>query len=256
MFHAKFASIKDFKHVIEATRDLIEVANFKLGKNGLSFQAVDNSRTALVALQIGPKGFEQLQADEEIFLGMKFINLYKVFKCIESDNSLIIENSEEDKFVKMFFSDAVDMKLARFNLSLMNKVEDELNIPEFGFESKVVVASEEFARIIRDLNQISEEVQITVTKQFMSLSVKSEMIEGTITYKNSHSVKDDKFVKLNVTSEFSNVFSLKFLTEFCRAAPLSDVVVLYFSKETPLTIEFPIQKYGSLRYYLAPKLTE
>ena len=256
MFQAKFLSIKDFKIVIEATRDLLDVANFKLNKHGLSFQAVDISRTALVSFQLSPKAFEEINATEEILLGIKFQNLYKVFKCIESNNSLLLENSEQEKYVRLFFADPPQMKLASFNLSLMNKIEDEINIPEAPFDSKVTLSSEEFARIMRDLYQISEDVQISASKQIFSLAVKSEMIEGSLTYKNTHSAQDLKFVKLNVSGEFANVFSLKFLTEFCRAAPLSDVVILYFSKETPLTVEFPIDNHGCLRYYLAPKFEE
>ena len=255
MFSAKFEKVKDLKSVIEATRDLIDVANFKLNKNGLSFQAIDTTRTVLVDFQISEKGFLNLKSSEEVTLGIKFQNLYKVFKCIFGDYSLQIRNADVDKFVHMHFENPTETKIARFNLSLMNKVEDDLEIPNSSYDSRVTINSEEFARIIRDLNQIDDDVQIHITKKFFSLSVKSEFIEGSMVYKNTTLAKDEKLVKINVTSEHSGVYSLKFLNEFCRAAILSDVVVLYFSESTPLVVEFELEgKTGSLRYFLASKL--
>ena len=254
MFYAKFDSIKEFKAVIDATRELIDIANFKLSKKGLAFQAVDTSKTVLIDFFIGPNGFSALKSSEEILLGVNFQNLFKVFKCVLPTYSLEFSNADADRFVHLLFKDVSESKIARFNMSLLNKIEDNLDIPNSGYDSRVTMNSEEFARIIRDLNQISDDVQLTVDKKFFSFSVKSEFIEGTLIYKNSNSAKEDKLVKVNVTSKYSGVYSLKFLNDFCRAAPLSETVVLYFSANTPLVVDFPIGSYGSLRFFLASKM--
>ena len=255
MFHAKLEKIREIKIVIDATRDLIDVANVKLNKKGLSFQAVDTSRTALVDFHLGTKAFTELKSSQEIMLGIKFINLFKVFKCIDGDHSLEISNADEEKFVRLFFKDSPEMKLARFNLNLVTKLEDELDIPDTPYDSKVIINSEEFSRIIRDFSQISEDLNIHANHNFFSLNVKSEFIEGTIVYKNSDAHGKGRFFKMNVKGNYSGTFSLKFLNEFCRSSPLSENIILYFSENTPLVVEYVIQNYGSLRYFLASKMT-
>ncbi len=51
-------------------------------------------------------------------------------------------------------------------------------------------------------------------------------------------------------------FSLKYLTNFSKAASLSNRVTLSMSADTPLLVEYKIEDMGYLRYYLAPKIGE
>jgi proliferating cell nuclear antigen len=49
---------------------------------------------------------------------------------------------------------------------------------------------------------------------------------------------------------------MRYLNFFCKAAPLSPTVTLSLSKDVPLVVEFKIENYGYVRYYLAPKIDE
>ncbi|KAH8622607.1 hypothetical protein IG631_22882 [Alternaria alternata] len=51
----------------------------------------------------------------------------------------------------------------------------------------------------------------------------------------------------------SLTFSLKYLTNFCKASGLSDSVKLCLSSEVPLLVEYALQDQSYLRFYLAPK---
>ena len=51
-------------------------------------------------------------------------------------------------------------------------------------------------------------------------------------------------------------FAMRYLNFFCKAAPLSPTVTLSLSKDVPLVVEFKIENYGYVRYYLAPKIDE
>jgi len=48
----------------------------------------------------------------------------------------------------------------------------------------------------------------------------------------------------------------RYLNLFNKASSLSNQVILYLSKDTPLCVEFKIENLGSLKYYLAPKINE
>jgi proliferating cell nuclear antigen len=52
----------------------------------------------------------------------------------------------------------------------------------------------------------------------------------------------------------SLTFSLKYLTNFCKASGLSDSVKLCLSSEVPLLVEYALQDNSYLRFYLAPKV--
>lgn len=49
-------------------------------------------------------------------------------------------------------------------------------------------------------------------------------------------------------------FSLKYLTNFCKASGLSKQVKLCLSNEVPLLVEYGLENNSYLRFYLAPKV--
>jgi proliferating cell nuclear antigen len=51
-------------------------------------------------------------------------------------------------------------------------------------------------------------------------------------------------------------FALRYLNMFNKANSLNDKVHIHLSNEAPLTVRYNIEEYGSLKFYLAPKITE
>jgi proliferating cell nuclear antigen len=51
-------------------------------------------------------------------------------------------------------------------------------------------------------------------------------------------------------------FALRYLQQFTKATPLSPFVYLRMSKDVPLMVEYKIENFGHLRYYLAPKIDD
>ena len=52
-----------------------------------------------------------------------------------------------------------------------------------------------------------------------------------------------------------STFSVQYLVNFTKAAPLSSAVTLHMADKVPLLVEFAFEN-GHVRYYLAPKLAE
>ena len=61
---------------------------------------------------------------------------------------------------------------------------------------------------------------------------------------------------LDVDEPVNLSFALRYLNLFNKASSLSNQVVLYLSHDTPLCVEFKIERLGSLKYYLAPKIND
>ena len=51
-------------------------------------------------------------------------------------------------------------------------------------------------------------------------------------------------------------FALRYLTLFTKATPLGPVVTLSMTPDNPIVVEYPIDTFGYVRYYLAPKIDE
>ena len=79
--------------------------------------------------------------------------------------------------------------------------------------------------------------------------------EGSSSKGKAAATEIDVPVQIELTQAVKLTFSLKYLSNFAKAAPLSAEVKLSMSKEFPLLCEFAFET-GHVRYYLAPKLAE
>lgn len=63
-------------------------------------------------------------------------------------------------------------------------------------------------------------------------------------------------VMITLEEMVTQTFSLRYLNNFTKATGLSDKVTLRMGAEVPLEVEYKIADFGSLRYYLAPKIDD
>ena len=66
--------------------------------------------------------------------------------------------------------------------------------------------------------------------------------------------KPESNIEINLSEPVALTFSLKYLTNFCKASGLSASVKLCLSNEVPLLVEYGLQNNSYLRFYLAPKV--
>jgi proliferating cell nuclear antigen len=98
-------------------------------------------------------------------------------------------------------------------------------------------------------------VSIECTKEGVKFACQGDIGSGSVQLRQHSSVdKPSENVEIDLTEPVSLTFSLKYLTNFCKASGLSDSVKLCLSSEVPLLVEYGLQNNSYLRFYLAPKV--
>jgi proliferating cell nuclear antigen len=98
-------------------------------------------------------------------------------------------------------------------------------------------------------------VSIECTKDGVSFKCNGDIGNGSVTLRQHTNVEDeDKNVEINLSEPVALTFSLKYLTNFCKASGLSKSVKLCLSNEVPLLVEYSLSNNSFLRFYLAPKV--
>jgi proliferating cell nuclear antigen len=128
----------------------------------------------------------------------------------------------------------------------------------------MLVSSLEFVeKWLRFLKQVPKKtlilnplVTIETSKESIKFAVNGEIGGGSIVIKANDSEKPEEKTLLEVDEPVSLSFALRYLNLFNKASNLSTQVVLSMSNDTPLVVEYKIEKLGSLRFYLAPKITD
>lgn len=100
-------------------------------------------------------------------------------------------------------------------------------------------------------------VSIECSKDGVKFACSGDIGSGSVILKQNPSLdKPGESVTIDMTEPVALTFSLKYLTNFCKASGLSDQVKLCLSSEVPLLVEYGLQEQSYLRFYLAPKVKE
>jgi proliferating cell nuclear antigen len=134
---------------------------------------------------------------------------------------------------------------------------EQLGVPDTPYKCTVKMPSDEFQRIVRDLQVLGDTCKISCTKEGIRFTVSGAMGTGNIlTRANAASDKDEENVVIDMEEPVELNFALRYLNFFTKATPLSKSVILSMSPGLPVVVEYPIDEIGHVKYYLAPKVEE
>lgn len=245
--------------IIAAISELVADANFDCREQGMSLQAMDSSHVSLVSLLLRAEGFEPWVCEESCQLGIRLEHMTKLLKCMHAKDSLELsckENAEELDFV---FKSQNEERVSHFSLKLMEIDTEHLGIPETDYKTCVEMPSSEFMRICRDLSSFGDTLTIHVSKEEISFAAMGDMGNGTMSLRHCTATgeeEDNESTTIDCKEEITQAFALRYLQNFTKATPLSKVVTLRMTLDTPLLVEYKIDELGYIRYYLAPKIDE
>lgn len=147
--------------------------------------------------------------------------------------------------------------MSDYEMKLMNLDQEHLGIPETDYACIVRMPSLEFARICRDLSQFGESVVISCTKEGVKFSASGDVGSANVKLAQTSSVdKEEEAVIIEMQEPVTLTFACRYLNSFTKASPLSSQVQLSMSADVPLVVEYKVQDYGHIRYYLAPKIED
>ncbi|EGF97349.1 uncharacterized protein MELLADRAFT_41277, partial [Melampsora larici-populina 98AG31] len=151
-------------------------------------------------------------------------------------------------------------RVAEYDMKMMDIDIEHLSIPDTAYDAEITMPASEFSRIVRDLKELGESVRIEATKEGVKFSAEGDIGKASVTLKHTDpkqkkGSKTDMSVSISLRQSVSLTFSIKYLSNFTKASPLANRVVLHMSNEVPLLVEYDFQS-GYVRYYLAPKIED
>lgn len=260
MFESELSKASLLQNIVDSVKDLITEAEFDISKQGISMQSMDSSHVSLVSLLLrgGSNDFTKYRCDRNVNLGVSMKNLSNVLKCAGKDDVVKLRCDDQPDKLHLTFENEKNNKHTEFGLKLMDIDAEHLGIPESKYMATVCMSSTEFRRICNDLKNFGETVTISATKEGVKFSTAGESGSGSISLRQGGAA-DDKTNNLQVTIVEPVVlnFALNFLIHFTKATPLSEMVILNLSSDSPLSVEYRMaDDIGYLRYYLAPKIDD
>ena len=225
---------------------------------GIRVINMDKSHTILAHLFLDALKFEHFYCKyPKIVIGVNMLHLFKLINTIDNDDTLTIYIEEKD------YSDGIvehlglkfengDIKQSKIQkLKLIEPDEEELDMPSVKFSSIINLPSTDFQKIIRDLSNISERLEIKSVGNELVFSCTGPFASCKISRSESDGITE--FVKkCDDTSVIQGEFSLKNLSYFIKCTNLCNNIEMYLENDLPLVVKYNVASLGEVKLCVAP----
>ncbi len=223
---------------ISVISELVTEVKIKLLEDGMSIVAVDPANVAMVIFKLPRESFSNYEANNDIW-GINLEDLKRILKRASGSASILFEQEDNQLNISIY-----DKVKRNFTLTLINIDSEEKNEPDLKFSTTVELNSNDLAQSIEDCAIVAESCALIAGESFF-------VVEAT------GSINSFRAEFNNDNGEISGIgkakYSLEYLNKFIKAQKISDKVILRFSDDYPLRMDFPGEKMG-IGFVLAPRV--
>lgn len=236
----KLDNPKLFSEIISIISDLVLEVRLKVNRDGLSILAIDPANVAMISFKLPSSAFSELEIENEEVLGVSLENLKAVLRRVKTGGVLTISKHENE--LKFQIQDKIKKE---FNLALIDIEGDEKEIPNLEFTSKIEMSSSDFAESIEDSSVVADACSFISESDKFIIKAK-----GSLNSFKSEFSSDE----LNISAgDAHSKYSLEYLQKMIKATKLTDKVVINFSTDYPLKLDFNTP-FLELSFILAPRV--
>ena len=248
MFHATLDSTKTWKQIIDSLATLLTEAHFRVSESGISLRQLDSSKAAMVDLALPSDIFQEYSCKGEHDICLGIDELTKISKRMAGDEHLEFNLDEEENRFEIKMVGQADRM---FKLQLLRPPEDQTKKPGIEFEAKAEMLADTFKQAIKDIAVVSSHVKISAESDKLTFSGEGDTGEANV----SLTTKGDApaLFQLEVSGKSIAMYALNYLTEISKAIA-SDSLMLQFTSNKPLLLEYSIAEAGSISFVLAPRV--
>lgn len=210
----------------------------------------------MVSLLIAKDAFDEYRCDRNLTLGIDLSSLAKVLKAGNSTDSLTLVVEDDADKILILFEDKEKDRMSEYFLKLMDIESDFLDIEDMEYDSVVTLPSADFQKIARDLSQLSDSLNVLVTKDTVKFNAEGDIGSGSVVVKPITDMdKPERSVKVHLVKAVNLTFGLKYILDIIKGAGLSSATTIKLADKTPALFEYRLSD-GYLRFYLAPKFED
>jgi proliferating cell nuclear antigen len=230
---------KLFAEIISIISELVLEVRMKVNKDGLSILAIDPANVAMISFNLPSATFSEIKVENEEVLGVSLESLKAVLRRIKSGSVLIITKEENE--LKLQIKDKVSRE---FKLALIDVEGEEKDIPNLDFTSRIEMSSVDFLEAIEDSSVVADSCSFLSEADRFSIQAKGSL----------NSFKSEFTDEVSIQAESAkSKYSLEYLQKMIKASKLTEKVILNFSSDYPLKLEFNTPSL-ELSFILAPRV--
>ena len=242
-----------FRILIEALKEILPDTNIEFNSTGMRIITMDLSHTVLVHLRLDGSQFEHYHCPEKIVVGLNMLNLFKLVKTMNNNETLALYITQSDPSrLGIRIENGEKNTVTNFKLNLLDLDEEEIEVPPAQFSSVINIPSSDFQKICRDMSNLSNLIEIKSVDNQLMFTCKGDFAQQeTIMGENTNGISYVE--KQNSYDIIQGVFSLKHLVLFTKCTNLCNGIQMFLENDYPLIISYQVGSLGEIKFCLAPK---
>lgn len=239
-----------FKILVEALKEMLTDTCIEFDESGMKIVAMDTAHIVLVHLKLDASKFEHYFCEKKTVIGVNMLNLNKLIKTINGNDTLtLFMDSEDRNHLGIKIENGDKNTKTTYKLNLLDLDNEKISVDPAEFNSVITLPSIDFQKICRDMNNLAEFVEIRNVNNQLIFNCKGEFCaQETILSDNESNTICNK----NANEIVQGVFSLRYLVMFTKCTNLCNTVELYLKNDYPLIIKYGVASLGEVKLCIAP----
>jgi proliferating cell nuclear antigen len=254
----KTVQIQPVRNVITAIKDILTDATITFTPEYMKIINFDKTHTILVNVVLHARKFEQFVCSpEKIIVCANTLHLFRVISTMSNDDtlSMYIEKCDYNlgivSHLGLQYDNGEIKQCYSQKLRLIEPDTEELVVPDVEYSTIINLPTTDFQKIIRDLNGISDRIEIKSVGNDLIFTCEGNFASSKI-YR-SESANNMAFIqKPDASTVIQGEFSLKSLSHFIKCTPLCSHLEMYLGNDLPLIVKYDVASLGEIKLCLAP----
>ncbi len=239
------ADPKLLKDSVSIISELVTEASFSITKDSIDLVAMDPANVAMVIYKLLGSSFTEYKVDKPQKIALNLNNLKQVLRRAGSADVLTLEQSDGR------FKVTIKGNTTRtFFLPIIELEEREQKIPSLTFPLSIQADTSILDEAIEDVSIVAESVQFQCDQKKFTVKAEGDLSQAKIEIPEGDSTVITKEGEDPVRSKYS----IEYLKKMIQGSKLSDKVVIRFSDDYPLKLEYKTTDKLSLTFVLAPRV--
>jgi proliferating cell nuclear antigen len=247
-----------FKILVEALKELLTDTCVEFDETGLKIVSMDTSECVLAHLKLDASKFEYYYCESKLTIGVNMLNLYKLIRTINSNDTLTLFIEAGDiNHLGIKIENGEKNSKTTFKLNLLDLDNEKIRIDDVEFNTVINLPSTDFQKICRDMNNIAEHVEIKNIGNQLIFSCKGEFCnQETIIIDNNNGINTIQQKESTKTNDIvQGLFSLKYLVLFTKCTNLCSTVEIFLKNDYPVVVRYMVASLGSIKLCCSPQIS-
>jgi len=242
------------KTLVEVLKDVLSDVNVIFSPMGIKIASMDPTHVSVVELNLHAEKFETYHCPTRQVLGVSMTSLFKLIKSTSnSDNiSFLLKKNNTSELI-IWIDNSDKNSKTEFHLKLLDLNEETLNIPEVDFDYQVSLPSNDFQKLCRDMQNLSEQIKLYIDNECIKISCEGDFAsQDTVIGETTHGL----IYHTRGKEVYENLFSLKYINLFTKSTNLSNNIDISIKENYPLVLRYSVANLGNVKFCLAPTIKD